>query len=200
MSSDDPTRRPHSTLETFNLEMAPLNRPIEGDVEYEDEPPSRWRRAGAFVGIVLFVGLAGSLMIARQQSKAAARAEAKQPQAPAATAPAPAAQPAAPAPAAPVVAAAQPAAAPAPLPAAAAPEAAPVGAAEADADEAADAQPAHDASTWRAPPRAAWAKIRTTKTTTQSKHARPASGKVTYRRTTTVRRTVTVKHTVAGRR
>jgi hypothetical protein len=193
MSSDEANRPRRDSLETFNLEMAPLDRPIEGEVEYEDEPPSRWRQAGALVGIVLFVGLAGALLIARQQSKAATRTEKAQQQAPAAAAPAPAA---------PVAAAAQPAA-PAPVPApalaAATPEPAPAAAAEADADEA-DAQAAQDAAAWRAPPRAAWAKIRTTKTAAQTKSVRPANGKVTYRKTTTVKRTVIVKHTVSGRR
>ena len=54
-----PTGR--STLETFNDELAVLERPLEGDVEYIDEPkPSRWRRG--FFAVVVMVGVGGALL------------------------------------------------------------------------------------------------------------------------------------------
>src|SRR3982751_544536 len=86
MSSDDPTRprrstlaigsggeaqRPRrSTVETFNDELAVLDRPIEGETEYFDEapPPSRLRRAGGLVAVVVMVGVGGALLISRQRA------------------------------------------------------------------------------------------------------------------------------------
>src|SRR4051812_22529839 len=88
MSSDDPGRprrstlalgsggeeqRPRrSTLETFNDEMAALDRPIEAEAEYFDEPPppSRLRRAAGLVGVIVIVGVGGAALILRQRAGA----------------------------------------------------------------------------------------------------------------------------------
>jgi hypothetical protein len=182
----DLARPRRSTLETFNDEMAVLDRPLESDVEYYDEKrPSRLRgKASMLVGIVA-IGAASGLVFVKVRSNAAATE-------------ASAAAPAAAAPAAPA-----PAAAPSPAIAAAAPAApSPATAAAPGSDESADApadDPAVDDSAPRASSRAAWAKIRTK--TTHSRHERSGGGgKVVYRRTTTVKRHVVVKRTVAGRR
>src|SRR5688572_4005473 len=49
-----------TTLETFNDELAILDRPIEGEVEYYDERPSQRRRwpgmSAAVIGLVVFAG------------------------------------------------------------------------------------------------------------------------------------------------
>src|SRR5581483_9300070 len=55
------SRPRRSTLETFNEEMALLDRPLENEeIEYYDEEPPRrpWRRLGAFV-VVAAIGVAG---------------------------------------------------------------------------------------------------------------------------------------------
>jgi hypothetical protein len=174
---DEPRPR-RTTLDLFNDEMAVMERPIEGDVEYVDEkPPSRWRPLAAFIGVVAVVGVGGAFLISHRHSAVAARAADSA--------------------AAPVVAAAAPAAPVAPAPAAAA--AAAPAAAPADDGEA-DEQPAADASSWKAPARTEWTKTRTK--VTQSKHARAGGGKTVYRRTTTttVKHRHVVKRTVSGRR
>ena len=181
----DPRPR-KTTLETFNDEMAVLDRPLENDVEYYDEkPPSRWRGITSALFGVVVIGAASGLVFVKMRSSNAAPAQA----AASAPAPAPVATPSA-------AIALAPAPAPAPTPAAA-----PVPAAEetddATAEEPAEA-PAADTAPARAPSRAAWAKIRTK--TSHTKHARSGGGgKVVYRRTTTVKHHV-VKRTVAGRR
>jgi hypothetical protein len=183
-----------STLETFNEEMAVLERPLEGDVEYIDEKlPPRWpQRIGLFVGVVALVGIGGSLVMSRHRA-AVAPVE----PAPPAAAVVVAALPSAP------IAEAQPAAA-VPAQPAAAPEAQPAAAAPAEADDDADAddRAGADAAAWKAPARTEWTKVHTHTKVTSSKHARSGGGKVVYRRTvtTTVKHHHVVKRTVSGRR
>ena len=76
-----------STIEVFNDELAVLERPLEGEVEYFDEaqPPSRWRQAAAFFAVVVVVGAGGALLIPRNRASAGAR-ELAAAQAPAAAA------------------------------------------------------------------------------------------------------------------
>ena len=64
-----------STIELFNDDLAPLDRPLEGEVEYFDEPkpPSRWRQAVAFFTVVVVVGAGGALVISRNRASAGAR-------------------------------------------------------------------------------------------------------------------------------
>jgi hypothetical protein len=176
------SRPRRTTLEIFNDEMAVMDRPLETDVEYFDDekPPSRLRgRASIVLGIVA-IGAACGLFFVKVRSPASAAATAATPAAP---------------PVATAVAAASPIAAPTP-PAAELP--APEAAA---AEEPAGDPAAASASAWRAPPRAAWSKIRTSKAG-HPKHAKATGGKVTYRRTTTTttKRTVVMRHTVSGRR
>ena len=171
-----------TTLETFNDEMAILDRPLENDVEYYDEkPPSRWRGMRSILVGVIAIGAASGLVFVKMRSSNAAASTA------AATAPAaPAVLPSA-------------AIAAAPAPAAPAPAAA-VPARQEIADATGEA-PAADEDDGPAPPpsRSAWTKLHTK--TTHVKHARSGGGgKVVYRRTTTVKRHVVVKHTVSGRR
>jgi hypothetical protein len=60
------TRPRRTTLETFNDEMAVLDRPLENDVEYFDEkPPAKARRFGTIAGAVLIVGAAATLLMSR---------------------------------------------------------------------------------------------------------------------------------------
>jgi hypothetical protein len=166
-----------STLETFNEELAVLDRPLENDVEYYDEkPPSRWRgTASLLVGIVAIGAASGLVFLKVRPSSTAVAAP-------------PAAAPAAPA------ATPSPAIAVAPAPA-------PVAAAAPSADEAAEVpadDPALEDAPRPAPSRAEWAKIRTKKTHATNTRS-GGGGKVVYRRTTTVKRHVVVKRTV-GRR
>ena len=173
MSDIDPPRPRRSTLETFNEEMAVLDRPLDGEVEYYDEAPVRpsaWRRVGMFVAVAAIIGVGGSVVMSRHRAQAAASAE-----------------PASPAPAM-VVASAPPAvAAPAPLPAVPLPAA-----------EAAQPPPAEDSATDEEPApvppvaHSAWSTINGK--SDHAKHGRVASGK------TTIRRTTTVKHHVAAKR
>ena len=89
---DRPPRERKSTLDTFNDEMAVLDRPLEGDVEYADEAPrpSRMRGVALFAGVVLGMGMAGGVMLSRRHAAAPPSAQAAQPAAPApATAAAP---------------------------------------------------------------------------------------------------------------
>jgi len=61
-----------TALDQLNAELAILDRPLEDDIEYEDEPPpSRpWRRAGAALGaLMLLAGVAG-LAVTRRSAAA----------------------------------------------------------------------------------------------------------------------------------
>jgi hypothetical protein len=51
------TRR--STIERFNDELAVLDRPLENEVEYYDDPPTRapWRRLMAVAGGAVLLGV-----------------------------------------------------------------------------------------------------------------------------------------------
>jgi hypothetical protein len=189
----EPPRTRRATLETLDQELAVLDRPLEGDVEYFDEPrPSRWPRAIGVMAVVMIVGVGGAVFLSRQGGAADTREQASAP--PAAITPpvlatqttlAPAAPEAAPAEAAPAEAA----------PAEAAPaEAAPpvVAATEAPADD-----PAADEGAEAAPvSRSAWTKVRG-KSAHSSKQARAGSSKATARRVTKTRRTAVAKHTVS---
>lgn len=66
-----------STLDSFNDEMAVLDRPLEGDVEYVDEAPRRSRMRGValFAGVVLGMGLGGGAILSRRHAAAPPRAE-----------------------------------------------------------------------------------------------------------------------------
>jgi hypothetical protein len=174
-----------STLETFNDEMAALDRPIEGEVEYFDEapPPSRWRQAGGLVVVMAIVGVGGALLISRHRAAADPHAQASPPVAPA---------PAAPAPVVAAVPSPAPVVAEVAAPAAAMPPAADEGASDDDASTGDDGGSA--AAPRATGSKAAWGKVRSK--AGHAKHARAAAGKTTYRRTTTVRHTVVSKHTV----
>jgi hypothetical protein len=184
-----PPRERKTTLDTFNDELAVLDRPIEGDVEYEDEvqPPSRFRRVGLFAGIVVVMGLGGGLLLSRRHATVEAPAQAS-------------AQPAPPAATPTVLAAAAPAAAmPAPTPTPAAEPPAEQAAAPAPAaDEGADEPSTDDEPTPAPAKRSAWSKVRT-KSSTHSKHARSSGGKTTYRRVTTTTTHHSVKRVVRQR-
>jgi len=130
-----------TTLETFNEELAVLDRPLEGDVEYIDERPQQRQRGGIsaiIIGTVFFAG-AGVLFFSHPDPETIIAAA----QAAAATAP----QQPPPTAAPPVVE----------VPVAnAAAATAPSGTADADAEmDTANAPPK-----WRSPPpRAAWVKL-----------------------------------------
>jgi len=175
-----------STIELFNDDLAPLERPLEGDIEYFDEaqPPSRWRQVAGFFVVVVIVGAGGALLISRNRASADARELA------AAQAPAAAAVVAAPP--SPALAAEQK------PPAPAAPEA-PAAAADAPAADEAAADSAGDDSDRPAPStRSAWTKVRTK--AGHAKHARSGSSKTTTtHRTTKTKRTVIAKNTVSRR-
>jgi hypothetical protein len=141
--AQQPERGRKSTLDLFNDEMAVMERPIEGDVEYADErPPTRWKHMAAFVATVAIVGGGGAFMIKRHRAAGAAHNESSPPAAVmvASVAPAPAA-------------AAAPAAAPAPGPAAV--PAAAVAPAPADDDSADD-----DAAEAPLAAHSAWTKVK----------------------------------------
>ena len=78
---DRPPRERKSTLDTFNDEMAVLDRPLEGDVEFADEAPrpSRMRGVALFAGIVLGMGLAGGVILSRRHAAAPPSVQAAQP-------------------------------------------------------------------------------------------------------------------------
>src|SRR3954454_2788048 len=59
-----------STLDVFTDEMAVLDRPPEGEVEYADEAPrpSRLRGVALFAGIVLGMGLGGGVILSRRHA------------------------------------------------------------------------------------------------------------------------------------
>lgn len=70
----DPAARPRrSTLETFNDELAVLDRPIEGDVEYYDEMPPMRRLRLRTVAAAIFA-LAGGGFLALSGQRPAVRA------------------------------------------------------------------------------------------------------------------------------
>ena len=173
-----PSRGRRSTLETFNDELAVLERPLEGEVEYFDEkPPSRLPRFVGFVAVILVVGVGGSFLISRHRAAAGTQVVATAPSSPA------------PAAAQPVLAAhaeAPAATEPAPVEAAAAPAAE-----EAPSD---DEATAGDDSARPAPrSRAEWGKVRNKPGAT--KHARSSSSKTTKHYRSTTKRTV-VKRTL----
>jgi hypothetical protein len=64
----DPASRPRrNTLETFNDELAVLDRPIEGDVEYYDEmPPVRRLRLRTVAAAIFVLGGGGFLALSGQ--------------------------------------------------------------------------------------------------------------------------------------
>jgi hypothetical protein len=185
-----------NSIEAFNQEMAVLDRPLEGDVEYIDEPrPSHLRTVGV-VALIAIVGVGGALFVSRHRGAADAQANAAEATTPPA-APAPAA--AAVAPAA-VLATNTPAVEPAPAPAPAeaiAPEAAAPEAAEPEGDDAeADESAVSDAAAPRLrPSKGSWAKVRG-----KAAHVKPA--RATSGKSTTVRRTTTTttRHTVVAKR
>src|SRR5262245_43837278 len=156
-----------TTLETFNDELAVLDRPLESDVEYYDEkPPSRWRGTASIVVGVIALGAVSGLVFVKMRSSHAAVA------------------------ATPAAAVAAPAGKPSPAIAAAPAAPAPVAAAMPQADEAVEVpadDPAVDDSPRRPPTRAEWSKIHT-KTTHVTRTRSGGGGKVVYRRTTTVKR------------
>ena len=84
---DRPPRARKSTLDTFNDELAVLDRPLEGDVEYADEAPrpSRMRGVALFAGVVLGMGLAGGAILSRRHAAAPPSAQAAQPARPGGT-------------------------------------------------------------------------------------------------------------------
>jgi hypothetical protein len=197
---DGATRPRRSTLETFNDEMAVLDRPLEGDVEYVDEPRKSRLRPIGFAAVVVIVGVGGALFMSRH--RAAEQVEAKVTEA----APAPAPTPApAPAEASPVMLATQtPAAAPAPaapVPTeAAAPEAAAAAEPEGDDAEADESAASQESAPRMRASKGAWAKVRSK--AAPAKPARATSGKssTTRRTTTTTRHTVVAKRVVTRHR
>jgi hypothetical protein len=173
-----------SAIEVFNEELAALERPLEGEVEYFDDaqPASPWRQAGAFFAVVVVVGVGGALLISRNRAAADAReltaGQASPAAAVAAAPPAPALAQTPPAPAAPE----------APAAAAGAPAAH-----EGAADSAAGEDSARPAPSTRS----AWTKVRTK--AGHAKHARFGSSKTTTHRTSKTKRTVIAKNTVSRR-
>lgn len=91
-----------TTVDVFNEEMSVLDRPLEGEVEYYDEPrPRRWKVPA--IGLVIFVvsSVGGYLALAHGRAASARPTLATAPippAAPAAAAPAPAVVAPAPAP------------------------------------------------------------------------------------------------------
>ena len=183
-----------SAIEVFNEELAALEqRPLEVEYFDDEKPPSRWRQAGAFVAVVVVVGVGGALLRSPRNRAAAdarqlAAGQASQPAAVAVAPPSPAPA-AAQTPPSPALAVAQ-----TPPPAPEAP------AAEADApaaDEAAADSAGEDSARPAPSTRSAWTKVRTK--AGHSKHARAGSSKTTTHRTTKTKRTVIAKNTVSRR-
>jgi len=171
--ADMETRSRKNTIERFNDEMAVLDRPLEGEVEYIDEkPPRRWRHLVAFAATVAIVGGGGAYLLSHHRAAiAAASAE----QAPSAPQPV---QAQAPAPAQPVLATQV-----TPAPGAAAAPAIADAPAEGDsADDDAEAAPV-------AP--SAWSKVKAGHDGGRVKHARVVTSKTHHR---TSKRTVAAKH------
>jgi hypothetical protein len=87
-----PPRIRKTTLEHFNEEMSVLDRPLEGEVEFYDEPkPRRWR-VPAIGGVIFLASCAAYLGVLRHRSTAEA-APAPAPAPAVATAPAAATPP-----------------------------------------------------------------------------------------------------------
>ena len=62
-----PPRPRRNTLECFNAELAVLDRPLESDIEYYDEPPRRSRRwLGTVVGLVGMLGSFAAFALTRR--------------------------------------------------------------------------------------------------------------------------------------
>lgn len=60
-----------TTLESFNAELAVLDRPLEGEIEYYDEPPRRSRRSiGTMVGLVGMLGSVAAFALTRRPDTA----------------------------------------------------------------------------------------------------------------------------------
>jgi hypothetical protein len=150
-----------STIERFNDELAVLDRPLEGEAEYYDDPPRRspWRRVGMIAGAALLLGGSGAFALARVSSTTSEGAD--RPKLAVALPPAAAVSAAAVIPAPPPARVVQPAEAP------------PTTVAEATAPEAEtepEVAPSADVGPWRLQPsRRAWANIRPAAPT--SKHA-----------------------------
>jgi hypothetical protein len=73
-NSDSKARPRRSTLETFNEELAVLDRPVEGDVEYYDEVPPARRLRLLPVAVAVFAAAGGGLW-ALSAHRAKARSE-----------------------------------------------------------------------------------------------------------------------------
>jgi hypothetical protein len=182
MAMLDRPRGRKSTLDSFNDELAVLDRPLDGDVEYVDEPPRRSRMRGAalFAGVVLGMGLGGGAIVSRRHAAAPPSAEAAPPA---------------------VVAAATAATPPTAAPTVLAAQVEPKPALEAPAAEAADPaaeedDSAKDDGTGPAVPgsHAAWDKVKA-----KSGHEKPsrgASGKSSHHRGGS-KRTASAKHASA---
>jgi hypothetical protein len=63
-----------TTLDQLNAELAVLDRPLEDEVEYYDDPPPNrtWRRVGTALGAFLFLGVGALFAIARWSPPAVA--------------------------------------------------------------------------------------------------------------------------------
>ena len=60
-----------TTLESFNAELAVLDRPLEGEIEYYDDPPRRSRRwVGTVVGLVGMLGSVAAFALTRHPTTA----------------------------------------------------------------------------------------------------------------------------------
>jgi hypothetical protein len=81
---NDSGRGRRSTLDFFNDEMAVLDRPLEGAVEYADEAPgpSRWRRIGMFAAVVAVMGIGGGVVLSRRHAAVDSGAQVAQPATP----------------------------------------------------------------------------------------------------------------------
>src|SRR5947207_782072 len=71
--ADMETRSRKNTIERFNDEMAVLDRPLEGEVEYIDEkPPRRWGHFVAFAATIAIVGGGGAYLLSHPRAAIAA--------------------------------------------------------------------------------------------------------------------------------
>ncbi len=63
-----------TTLDRFNAELAILDRPLEDDIEYYDDPRPRrlWQRIGATLGAFTLLGAVAAFAVTRWSSPAAA--------------------------------------------------------------------------------------------------------------------------------
>ena len=77
---NDPGRGRPSTLDSFNEEMAVLDRPLEGAVDVDEAPPpARWRRVGIFAVVVAVMGVGGGVVLSRRHAAVESRAQTSQP-------------------------------------------------------------------------------------------------------------------------